>query len=53
MGGTKSAGSILRVLNFFNSKIAKPELIIKTPPIMDISVISSAVKKGANQPANI
>ena len=38
--GTKSAGNIFNVLQFFISSIAIPELLINIPPIIEISVRS-------------
>ena len=43
--GTKSHGSMFSVLQFLIPKIERPELAIKKPPTMEISVIILAVIK--------
>lgn len=43
--GTASDGSILSVLQFFIFRIDSPELAIRKPPRMEISVIISPVRK--------
>lgn len=50
--GTSKEGSIFKVLQSRISKIPRPELAIKNPPIMEISVSNSWVKKGDKASAN-
>lgn len=45
MIGTNNAGSIFNVLQSFIFKILIPELAIKTPPIIESSVIKASEKK--------
>ena len=50
--GTSREGSIFKVLQSRISKMPRPELAIKNPPTMEISVSNSCVRKGDKAPAN-
>ncbi len=49
--GMSSAGSMLSVLQSLSPRMPMPELAIKIPPMIEISVKSSAERNGARKPA--
>ena len=52
IGGTNNAGSIFSVLQSFSPRIPIPELAMRMPPMIEISVISSGERNGARNPAH-
>ena len=49
--GTRRQGSMFMVLNCLMFKMERPELAMRKPPMMEISVSSSWDKNGARNPA--